>query len=312
MDAVDVQIIRTMGIVPYGPHPKGPDRMRPASLARTLGTSVNTIKARVGAMEKAGVIAGYQIVPNLRHLGLGAVAWRFSSESEDAKDAVVDAVRRVEGILEVHDFIGRHICADLAFRNEEDRRAKLERLVDLTRGEEDPPEFYYRTMPPVGRELTPLDWRILQALRGKALRPLSEVAKELGISTWTAKRRHDRMAREGSFFAIPLVDPSKAEGLVPFELLLFLKSGAHQEILGHVLKEFNAYAVYTNVPSSPRVGHFFVVLFARSTAEVDELQARARRLPGVERVEAMFFRGLHDESAWLDGLIAERAQADAA
>lgn len=309
VDALDVRIIRAMGIVPYGSRPKGQDRMKPSSLARAVGTSVNTVKARVAAMERAGVIAGYQIVPNLRHLGLAAQAYRFSAENEEGKDAVVEAMRAVDGILEIHDFLGRHVCADVAFRDEADRAAKVEALLKIAPGEPDPPQFYYRTMPPVDGELSVLDWRILKALRWKANRPLSEVAKEIGASVWTVKRRHDRMAHAGSFFAIPLVDPSKAEGIVPFELLLFLKEGAQKGILAAVLREFNDHAVYTNTPSSPRVGHFFVILFARSTGEVNQLQARARKLPGVERVEAMFFRGLHDESRWLDDAIRERAKS---
>jgi len=309
VDALDVRIIGAMGIVPYGAQPKGPDRLKSSSLARAVGASVNTVKARIASMEQAGVIAGYQVVPNLQHLGFAAEAYRFLAASEEGKDGVVAAMRAVDGILEVHDFLGRHVCADVAFRDEADRSAKFEALINIAPGEPDPPRFYYRTMPAVEGDLSPLDWRILQALRWRANRPLSEVAEETGLSVWTVKRRHDRMAREGSFFAIPLVDPSKAEGIVPFEVLLFLRDGAQKDIMGAALREFSDHAVYTNAPISPRLGHFFMILFARSTKEVDELTARARQLPGVERVEAMFFRGLHDESKWLDDLIAERANA---
>lgn len=309
MDALDVRIIRTMGIVPYGPLPKGPERMKPSYIARAVGTSVNTVKARIAAMMEAGVLAGHQVVPNLRHLGLAAEAYRFRADREERKDAIVEAIRGVEGILEVHDFIGPHICADIAFRDEEDRARKVQTLVEITRGDTNPPPFYGREMPPVNHDLDALDWRILQALRGKALRPLGDVAKEIGVSTWTVKRRYDRMARQGSFFTIPLLDPSKAGGIIPFELLLFLEAGAQKDMLGTVLQEFNSHVIYANVPSSPRVGHLAVVLFAHSFADVDVLQARARKLPGVEGVEAMFFRGLHDESSWLDDLIDKRAKA---
>lgn len=304
-----MRIIRAMGIVPYGPTPKSADRMKPSALARAVGTSVNTVKARVEGLEKEGILAGYQIVPNLRHLGLAAAGFRLRVRHEDEKDAVVKALQAVRGLLELHDFLGSDLCADIAYGDEADRVAKVGTLVQITGGDPDPPLFYSRSMPPVTGTLDALDWRILQALRWKANRPLSEVAKEIGVSHWTVKRRYERMAREGDFFQIPLLNPGKAEGLVPFEILLFLKPGAQKDILGAVLREFNSHAVYVNVPTSPSGGHFFVFLFARSTAEVDTLVARARALPGVERAEPMFFRGAFDRSQWLDELIDARAKA---
>lgn len=309
MDALDVKIIRAMGIVPYGPTPKGTDRLKPSSLARAVGTSVNTVKARVAALEKAGILAGYQLVPNLRHLGLAAAGYRLRVRRENRKNEAVTALQALPGLLELHDFLGPDLCADVAYRDDADQAAKIRRLVEITEDDPDPPLFYSRSMPPVKGALDALDWRILQALRWKANRPLSEVAKEIGVSHWTVKRRYESMARDGDFFQIPMINPGKAEGLVPFEILLFLKPGAQKEILGAVLKEFNSHAVYVNVPSSPEAGHFFVFLFARSTAEVDELVARARALPGVDRAEPMFFRGAFDKSQWLDELIDARAKA---
>jgi DNA-binding Lrp family transcriptional regulator len=149
MDALDVKIIRAMGIVPYGPMPKGPERMKPSYLARAVGTSVNTVKSRLSAMAATGVLAGHQIVPNLRHLGLAAEAYRLRADREERKDEIVAALRSVEGVLEVHDFIGPHVCADVAFRDEEDRARKLQTLVDISQGDRDPPLFYGREMPPV-------------------------------------------------------------------------------------------------------------------------------------------------------------------
>ncbi len=55
MDALDVAIIRAMGIRPYERVPKPLDALRPARLARATHASVNTVKERIAAMTWAGV-----------------------------------------------------------------------------------------------------------------------------------------------------------------------------------------------------------------------------------------------------------------
>lgn len=311
MDALDIGLIRAMGFRPYERSPRDPGALRAPHLARVLGVSVNTVKDRIARMEEAGVIAGYQIFPNLRHLGLSASAYYFRIAEEGDKDKVVAEVRNLGGLMEVHDFLGTGICVDFAYRDETELASKLEQLSTFA-DRAKPVRFYDREMPSVGRELGAIDWRILGALRGNPKRPLHEVAGDLGIATRTVKRRFDRMAEEGSFFAVPIVDPSRAHGLFLFELLFFLGAEAGTGTMRGLLKAFDDRAVYGYVPSSPELGSFDVVLVGESLADVEALRQRGAKLPGVQRVEAWFFRGFHDHSSWLDGMMAARAASSQA
>lgn len=308
MDALDVRIIRAMGIRPYDRHARPPDALKPSSLAVAVDSTVVTVKERIARMEELGVIAGYQIFPNLRHLDLGARGYFFRVRGEQSKRAAVDRMAGLEGLLELHDFLGGGVCADFTFRDAPELARKLAFLSDCT-GDAGPQRFYDRQMPLVRRRLTALDWRILAALRGRARRPLAEVAEAAGVSGRTVKRRYETMAREGSFFVVPMLNPAKAEGLILFELLFYLQESAGAATINAILREFEERRVYTYRPASRELGTFDMLLFARSSEEVERLRRQAAGIPGVARAEAWLFQGFFDHGAWLDQAIAERASA---
>jgi len=49
VDALDVGILRAMGVRPYERTPKPLDALQPARIARVTGSSVNTVKDRITA-----------------------------------------------------------------------------------------------------------------------------------------------------------------------------------------------------------------------------------------------------------------------
>ncbi|HLE96798.1 MAG TPA: winged helix-turn-helix transcriptional regulator [Candidatus Thermoplasmatota archaeon] len=304
MDALDVRILRVMGVRPYDRRPKDPEVLKPPHIARELGLSVNTVKERIARMEADGVIAAYQIVPNFRHLGLAAYAHKFRADPS-RKDAAVRAAAALDGILEVHDFIGPSLCVDFAHRGDADRLAKIRTLAEAT-GDMEGVRYYERAMPPVSRELSTLDWRILQALRWRANRPLAEVADELGVALRTVRRHFDRMASEGSFFVTPLVDPGKASGLFLFDLICDLAPLGKREAIRTLIRTFDDRHVYAFEPAPESTAGFDMLLFARTSAEVEAVRREAAAVPGVVRAEANLFRAFLDESRWLDAAIAAR------
>lgn len=305
MDALDIRILRVMGVRPYDRKPKDPELLRPARIARELDVTVNTVKDRVVRMEAEGVIAGYQVVPNFRHLGLSAQAHKFELPDPSRKDAAVRVASSLEGILEVHDFIGPSLCVDFAFHGETDRCGKIETLAAAT-GDPEGVRYYERDMPLVEHPLSVLDWRILQALRWRANRPLAEVADELGVALRTVRRRVDRMSADGSFFAIPLVDPGKASGLFMFDLVCDLAPLGKREAIRTLIRRFSDRHVYAFEPAPESTAGFDMLLFAKTSSDVEAVRREAAEVPGVVRAHAHLFRAFLDESRWLDAAIAAR------
>jgi len=307
MDAIDVGIIRAMGIRPYERVPKPLDVLQPARIARVTGTSVNTVKDRIARMTERGIIAGYYAVPNLRHLGLRGEAYHFRFQSDEAKDAALPRLLELEGLLEFHDFLGRGACADFAFHDDGEMQRTLAFLGQGS-GDSKPKHFYSREMPPVERTLTALDWRILQALRADPRAVPASLAPTIGVSARTVKRRLEQMAAEGSVFLVPMLDPSKADGLFLFELLVYLREGSGPKPMAALRAAFHDEHVYAYVPASAELGHFDMLLFARTTADVEALRRRAEQVEGVVRAEAWLFRAFLGFPKWLDAAIGEAAK----
>lgn len=310
MDALDVRIIRAMGVRPYERVPKPLEALQPAHIARVTGASVNTIKDRIAHMSETGIIAGYHAVPNLQHLGLRGEAYHLRFASDEAKDAAMPRILQTEGLLELHDFLGKGACADFAFRDDSERSRRLALLEDASRAP--PMLFYHREMPRVDRELTRLDWRILQALRADPRAQAADLAPRVGVSAKTVKRHLVRMAAEGSVFLVPAVDPSKADGLFIFELLVYLREGSGPRPMSALRSAFEDQHIYAYVPASSALGHFDMLLFARTSAEVEAARRRAEQIDGVLRAEAWLFRAFLAFPSWLDAAIEERAAARAA
>ena len=186
-------------------------------------------------------------------------------------------------------------------------RRKLAFLSERS-GDAQPRRFYYREMPRVERALTRLDWRILQALRADPRAQPADLAPRVGVSARTVKRHLARMAAEGSVFLVPALDPSKADGLFIFELLVYLREGTGPRPMEALRAAFHAEHVYAYVPASAELGHFDMLLFARTSAEVEALRRRAEGIDGVVRAEAWLFRAFMGFPAWLDAAIERAAE----
>lgn len=297
-----------MGVRPYGPKPPDPESLKVARIAKAIGVEPETVRARLEKMEETGFLRCYQVYPNLRHLGLMGSAYLFRVADDDKKAAAIAKAELVDGLAEVHNFLGAEMCLDLAFRSPAELSRKLKLLGEIT-GDKAPERFYDREMPQVVRPLTRLDWQILKALRNRARRPLGEVANEVGVSVKTVRRRHGQMARDGSFFAVPAVDASRAPGVIMYELLFYTSPGATRAAVPKILELLRDRYLYHYVPASESLGNFDVLLAAPSAGEIEEMRQAGGRIPGVVKVSALVFRGWAEHSAWLDAAIDERAKA---
>lgn len=308
MDGLDVRILRTMGIAPFGYEPRPMATLRAPSLAKALKVSPERAKDRIARLERDGIIDGYEIYPNFRHLGLEAACYYYDFGDDDLADQALAKVQPMEGVIGCTAFTQGILCAMLTYRSPADLQRKLRLLVALA-GEGDLRKFYEIAMPRVRRPLSHLDWRIVHALRGRPFRPLPEVAKELRVSARTVKRRLDRMGDEGSYFVVPNFDPSRAEGLLLFYLMAFFHPDAEPGLTNALHKSLDAHLVAADAPDDLALGSYVMLLAARSMSEVEQLRRKAAAVKGVAKVRPYFFRAMAEDFAWMDEAIEERIKA---
>lgn len=307
MDALDLRILATMGYVPWGPGGQDVDRLRPSRLADELDVTPETVRERIQGLEEAGVIRSWQAYPNPVHADLEVGGWAFSPPSREAADEALEEVLLVDGVLEVLTYRGPFVSVALAYQDGGQRDRRLN-LVSRRLDDPDPVHVLDPPMPEVDRELDGTDWAIVQALRGRARRPLSEVAEEVDKSYRTVKRRFDRMTEEGSLFVVPRVDLSHVAGVLAFTLVL-LVDAPPAEVANRVSDELGDRQLHRLVPPDDEAELLIVGAFADTVHEMEAIAATVGRIDGVDRSRALLSAGRR-ETPWLDEQIrAVRARA---
>jgi DNA-binding Lrp family transcriptional regulator len=305
-DALDMRLLRAMGVLPFQKGARHPDTLRPAHLADVVGTTRQTVEAHVRRMERDGILLGHELYPNLRHLGLESAVLHVRARDLEHARRCYDAVEPGNGVAGVYAFLTPDVCVDVHWSGPAEKEDRLRLLARLA-GVEGPFTLFAREMPPVNTPLSALDWRIVQALRKDALRSPEDVGRELGVSGRTVKRRLERMVRENAVDVRPRVALEKTRHPVPVALLVFLRKEAGRATVAALLQAFDARCLSSWVPPSAPLGDVVMTVYAESTAEVESLRQRAASVPGVARVETLLYAGAREDPGWLDAAIARRA-----
>ncbi len=311
MDALDLRILRTMGLRPFANWPPRPGGLKASEAAEVLDENVDLVRDRIRRMEESGLIQGYRVFPNMRLFGLQLASHHFTADPEE-KRGVLDRLSAVDGVVGVYDYVSQDVCVDLSYRNAEQRDRRLSLIADLIQAEEGPFGFYERDFPDVDRELSPLDWRIVAAVRDRARRPLSEIADDVGVTPKTIRKRLGRLREEGSIDVYVDLDLTKAAGVVTFGFAFWFPPADHDEIVNRLLKLYDDYYLAAWKPPPNGLGTFDMDLFANSLAEMRELEDQATRVPGVDRVACLVPKGGFYNEDWIDELIQEMVTEAAA
>lgn len=306
MDAKDLHILRLMGVQPFSDWPRDADHLKPSHFARRLGMSVEAAKARVRRMEKDGVILGYELYPNFSHLGLLCVGYLFRLE-RPASARTMEDLAAVDGLGIVERYLGPAVGVDVFERSGPamDRRVELvSRLVGATS------HSRYASYPsaPVARAPSRLDWRIMLALRGRATRPLSEVAEELQVSPRTVTRRFDRLWAEGSVDTVVRLNTGNVPSLLFANTFVHFRQAPPATVTQMLHRELDSQWAYCWSPPDKEVANLVMGLVFRSPSHMQETLDRIRAMPNVADAEILLSAQSTSNEAWLTEAMQQAAQ----
>ncbi len=299
MDQLDFKIFKSLGYRPYGPTSGDLSRLNPWVIGKKVGADGNTVKLRLNKMKRSGFVRYFQIYPNFRLLGVNDVAYLFDLPDVLDKHEIIEKCSLVDGVTEIHNFIGTQVCIDFSYQHASEENRRLELFRQLTRCPS-PERFYERVMPPVEIELSNVDWRIIKALRYDAMKPLSKVASELGLTTKTVRRRFDRMTQNNAVIIVPLVNPSEIADTITHVLLLYPSSDRRNQVLAKAMQEFDdsCFLSYTSSPDNA-----MLCLAARTLADTEDNLLRAKRIGGMDDARLLVLREMREYTVWVDSAI---------
>ncbi|MCI4320476.1 MAG: winged helix-turn-helix transcriptional regulator [Thermoplasmata archaeon] len=262
-------------------------RISVSRIARRLKTSRARVAARIREWERSGLMRGYDVWPNPALFGVvgGSVDLRLADRLR--KPEMFRRIALVDGVVGGLEFLGDWVSVQLVAPDPPtlDRRVRL--LGGLEGVSEVGPLFPWADLQ-VERSLSPLEIRIIRALRRNPRASLAEIAKAVGVSTRTMTARYGALLDETLVWFLPSYDfTALASPIVSLTLQLRTAEDRSSVLAGlrQRLPWFLEFGWSGFGPVfDPKLLTVFV--FAPSAAGVEAIERTARDLPGVASAEA--------------------------
>lgn len=298
MDEIDIRIIQEL---------IANARVTYRELADRLGLSVNSVHKRVQSLVEIGIIKEFTV--HLSQTALPHIFVRVCGTS--ATTRMDDTVERLgknpnTAMVAVSSSNGLHILGvldDLSgvndFANFAAREAAISdptiRLLDLPRP---------RVTPEAS--LTNLDYRILASLLHDGRKQAVDVAKELGVSAKTIKRRLERMEENELIYYRAIFDHASLGGI--FTLLdMYVKSGVDsRDAVALIRKKHSANLLeirtFSTIPNNVTID-----VWTKSMRELKTLQDSLMDEGVFEKTLPIFVYGVYHFDTWRDDYVREKA-----
>ena len=300
-EPLDIEIIREMyrdgaanlaGVDP---------RLNATRIAQRLRVGRARISARLRAWNEVGFLRSYDVWLNPALFGWQGAWLNIQVEHRHVKPTLFARLALIEGAVSGLEFLGDWISLGLVTPD----TASLERSGDLIRGLAgvhgvEPPVPW--RVPEPKRQLTPLDIRIVRALREYPIAALSETARRVGISTRTMTRRYSRLVEDWEVWFVPILD-FRALSSPVVGLGLSVKPGTGRgAIVRRIRARYPLTLEFRNSVVGPQLGDDTMVLFVlpSSAAHLEEVEQFVGAIDGVVAFEANVLVRTHSFPAWLD------------
>lgn len=244
-----------------------------------------TVSYRYKKLEDSGFMSVWSLLVNPAFFGYRVGEAMLDVQPETGKPDMIRKLRLAQEITGIVNFYGRGLRVFFIYNGDESRSRTVELVSRITNAEE---IIISRMALPRSetKHLTGTDVAIIRALSKNARKSPTLVAKEIGLSSKTVRKRVDRLRMENTIFPFPIVNIGSIGGLIPLQLSYTyaannnnaeeVKASVDREILSH----FDA--TYLAGPFSDSDAAQ-VMLTAPSMADVQKTLDWARSIPGIAR-----------------------------
>jgi len=219
MDSLDVRIIREM-LESNATSPLDANvRKSMSSIARRLDVDENTVKNRIQGLRRSGFLKGWWVAINPNLVGQKMAQIWFDVGKSSAKYDVIKKLSFIPGVAVIKDLFGPSLCVVFYYEGEQTLKKTTELISSLagssaTTSANEP-------FPTCRITFSNDDLMIVRSLQKEPLKPYTDIARELGLSSRTVKRRVSRLAEGEAIYMIAELDPKFLSGGIVCGLLVF-------------------------------------------------------------------------------------------
>jgi DNA-binding Lrp family transcriptional regulator len=282
-------------------------------IAERVGISENGVRARLRGLAKRGFLRGTIVVPNPSLFGVQVFVAELPVSEAGEVDRLLRDLALVEGVVFARDTLDegdRQIRVHFVSESDSTtaRRAALVRRLSPTNRLRGPQPYW---IPPCERELTRLDWRVLEAVRRAPDATPAETARTVKISLKTAARRRHQLVDSRAYWWTH--SPETEE--FPLALLrIEVQDPAHRDpVEERVLKEAPAWMPVARDGLGLEPGTTTTVIAGLVPADaptvLERLVKKCLGLTGVASVHRTFALGSMTYSGWFADRLRDLVKA---
>ena len=278
MDELDLKILRSL-ISERAVSPSNPSVILSLrAIAARLGADDMTVRYRYKRLQKSGCMPVWSLLVNPAFFGYKVTDVMVDVQPESAKPDMIRKLKLVNEITGMVNFYGKAIRTFVIYNGDESRSRTIELISRITNAE----KITQSRMPmpqSLTKHLTAIEVAIIRALSNDARKSSVLVAKELGLSAKTVRKRVDRLRKENTIFPLPVLNIESIAGLIPIYLSYVysngeVKTSVDREMISH----FDASYIMGSF-ADPDIGN--IVLGASTMADVPKFLEWAKSQPGI-------------------------------
>jgi len=264
MDSLDVRIIREM-LESKATSPVDSDvRKSLSSIARKLKVDENTVKNRIERLRRSGFLRGWWVGINPNLVGQKMAQIWFDVKNSSAKQEVIEKVSLISGVAVIKNLYGPSLCIAFYYEGEQTLKKTTE-LISSIAGST------YTTcanepFPTCRTTLSSDDLRIIASLQKEPLKPYTDVAKELELSTKTVKRRITRLSEGDALYLVAELDPKFLSGGIACGLLVFYDDPKRKYLVEEIVSYLGDQLIFANL-DDPHHGYFALIITNLASAQ---------------------------------------------
>ncbi|MGC2288373.1 MAG: winged helix-turn-helix transcriptional regulator [Thermoplasmata archaeon] len=300
-EPLDLDILREM-YRDGSPNLAGVDpRLNATRIAERLRVGRARVAGRLKAWDRSGFLVRYDVWLSPALFGWQGASLSIRVEHPRVKGELFSRLSLIDGVVSGTEFLGEWIALGLVTPD----LMALGRTVALIRGlagvREIEPPMPWRMPTPHGA-LSPLDLRIVGALRKRPTATLGETADRVGISTRTMTRRYAQLLDGWAIWFVPILDFRAVRVPVVALGLLLRPHAGYDPVVRRIRARYPLTLEFRQSHVGPPLPENSQVLFVMppSAARLEELEQFVGSVEGVEAVEANVMVRTLSFPSWFD------------
>jgi DNA-binding Lrp family transcriptional regulator len=310
MDKTDLRIWRSMYPGGYFDPFAFDPRVKASAIAAHLGLSKGAVSSRIRHWRDEGFLTGFEIWPNLRLLGAGAMEVILMLEDVRLKATLFENVGLIDGVFMVWE--GSGVETDVPSTHVviwvvDEAKGTVGRRIELLRRLAPEGKILTRPInfPTAGGEPSSLDWRMIRALRREPESTLLSIARELRITPKTMTKRFDRLLDTRQIFYFPIMNLTKLP-IVELEVRLVNLQSRGQVAAGMKKVSPDYFPMDTGYEPAAHPQSIFGMFPVETPGQVEGLATSILSIPNVAKVETSYPYRWRTFGEWIDRTLETR------